>query len=115
MSARGDVFEHMSYDAGVVDHERRSVREAERTRDAEPFDELALGVGDQPAMQIVLRREMPVRFDGVFRDADERRARLVEVSRPLTELYGLDRSAGRVVLRVRPQDDVLLAAVVGEV
>lgn len=115
MTARGHVLEHVAHDARIVDHERGAICEPERPRDAKPLDERAFRIGDEPAMQIVLRDEVPVRFDGIFRNADERRARLVEVSRPLTELYGLDRSARRVVFGIRPQDDVLLAPIVGEV
>lgn len=105
----------MAHDARVVDHERRSIGEAERPRDAEALQYLGVRIGEEMQFQIVFRREPAVRFDRILGDSDERCAGLVEVSRPLTELYGFDRSAGCVVFRIRPKHDVFAAAEIGEI
>lgn len=115
MTASGDVLEHVAYDAGVVDHERHSIGKAERAGDAESLQYLRIRIGEESASQIVLRRKTAVRFDRILGYADERCAGLVEVSGPLTELYGFDGSARRVVFRIGPQDDVFAAAEVGEI
>ena len=115
MSACGDVLEHMPYDTRVVDHERRSIGETERAGDAESLQYLSLRIGDKMALQVMLLRKATVRLDRIFGDPDDRCAGLVEVSGPLTELYRLGRSARRIILRIRPQDDVLLAAEVRQI
>ena len=103
----------MAHDTRVVDHECRSAGEPERAGDAEALQYLGVRIGEKMDLQIVLRREPAVRFDRILGDADERCAGLVEVSRPLTELYGFDGSAGCVVFRIRPKHDVFAAAEVG--
>lgn len=115
MAASGDVLEDVAHDSRVVDHERRSAGEAERAGDAEAFQYLGIRIGEEVDSQIVLRREPAVRFDRILGDSDERCAGLVEVSRPLTELYGFDGSARCVVFRIRPEHDVFAAAEVGEI
>ena len=51
-----------------------------------------------------------MRLDTVLRYPDENGARFFEVSRPLTEVFRFDRSAGRVVFWVGPDDDVVRGA-----
>lgn len=110
VTARRHVLEHVSHDACVVDHERGPLGDAERTGDAESFQDLGLRIGDKPALEIVFLDETAMRIDRIFGNPDERCARPFEVSGPLTELDGFDRSARRIVFRIRPQHDVLLPA-----
>src|SRR5207249_5102436 len=66
-----------------------------------------LGIGEQRERQLVLRRELLVRFAAVRRDAEDDRAGLLDVLPPVAEAARLLRAPGRVVLRIEVEDDVL--------
>jgi hypothetical protein len=116
MTARGNVFEDVPDDTGLVDDEGRSTRySAAGALNAQTFQDSAFRVREQMTPQIEFRGKTLVRLDRVFRYPDEHRVRLIEVSRPLTEFLRFDRSAGCIVHWVRPENDVLRTSKFSEI
>jgi hypothetical protein len=116
VSADRYVFEDVADDSGLVDHEcRPGGHPRDRVSNAEALEHGSVRVREQIARKTVFRREALVRVKRVLGHSDEDRVRLFEVSRPLTEVRRFDRSARRIVHRIRPQDDVLRSTKIGEV
>lgn len=116
VAANGDVLEDVAEDAAFVDDEGcPPCPSAGLAFDSELRKNLPVRISEKITMKVVLLCEALVGLDGIPGQAHENRPSLVEVSRPLTEVLRLDGSAGRVVHRVRPQDDMLAAAEVREI
>src|SRR2546426_8734129 len=75
--------------------------------------DLAIGVGEQRERQPVLLRELRVRLARIRRDAEHHDARLLQILPEVAEPARLLGAAGRVVLGIEVDDDVL-ALEVGE-
>ena len=109
-------LEDIPDDTLFVNNKRRSFWVAGRVgKHAQHGAYRAVWIGQEQRHKIVGRGKVAVRLDRIARDANGYRAELCEVSRPLTEVSCLARSAGRHVFWVCPQDDRFRASEVLEV
>jgi len=76
-------------------------------------DDFFIFVGEQRERQLELFHELVMRLDRVGADAEDDRAFFLEVGKVIAEGAGFLGAAGRVVLRIKIEDDVL-SVLIGE-
>src|SRR5580765_162244 len=116
------VAQDVSHHALLVDHERGAAQAELRMPAHDLFldhvveaADFLLRIGEKVHREAVLVAECLVREHVVARDAEDHGVELLELVLAIGEADGLDGAAGRAVLGIEIEDDVLLPPVAGEI
>ena len=111
-----DLLVRLANYAIAADDERHPGRRAGLPdRHAQQPANGAIGIGEERNVELDFLCELSMRIDAVGGHSGDDRTGAVEVGRPPAEVACFDRSAGCIVLRVRPNDEQFRSSICIEI